>query len=152
MRKLVVVVMAICLLALSMVPAMAQGPVANYTCDGGKTFKASFDNTAKNVKIDFADGSSVTLDQQLVASGMNYATGTTIFTGKGQDAQIEQNGVVTYANCKAADQPAAEPAAKPATMPTTGASENALLVIVLAGALLFGLGLRLARPRGMTAR
>ncbi len=149
MRKSFVVVMSICLLALLTAPAMAQGPVANYTCDGGKTFKATFDNAAKNVKIDFADGSSVTLAQQLVASGMNYNTGTTIFSGKGQDAQIEQNGAVTYANCKAAEQPVAE---KPGTMPTTGASPEAMILAVLAAGLLLVLGLRLGRPNPHSAR
>jgi membrane-bound inhibitor of C-type lysozyme len=89
--------------------AMTQS-VVNYSCDNG-TINATYfipaDTTATGtVALVLSDGRSLTLPQTISGSGIRYETGEgsaqdVVFSSKGDNAFLTENGSTTYNNCVA---------------------------------------------------
>src|SRR5262249_39766532 len=86
-------------------PAAAAAPAtidALFTCDAGKTIKASFASTPlAHVKLVLSDGRDLTLPQAMSASGARYASDrdTVVFWTKGDTATLDESGQTTYGGC-----------------------------------------------------
>lgn len=73
------------------------GMPVTYSCADEKSFSATFGDEAVSLALD--DGRTLVLPRAVAASGMRYEDGDVLFVGKGDDAQLEEGGVVTYADC-----------------------------------------------------
>ncbi len=71
---------------------------SHYSCAQGK-IDAVF--ASSSVMLMLPDGSMLTLPQAVSGSGFRYESGTNVFAGKGSDATLTQNGLITYGNCLA---------------------------------------------------
>ncbi|MDB5237258.1 MAG: hypothetical protein JWL88_360, partial [Parcubacteria group bacterium] len=78
--------------------AMTAGTVAQYSCAQG-AITATFSDSG--VMLMLPDGTTLTLANAISGSGFRYESGTNVFAGKGSDATLTQNGLVTYGNCLA---------------------------------------------------
>jgi membrane-bound inhibitor of C-type lysozyme len=95
----------------------AQTVQVTYSCDGGKTIDATYNNattattTGNSVMLVLSDGRQMTLPQTISADGARYSNGnpqiaagqpgaeTFIFWSKGNGAFVQENGTTTYNNC-----------------------------------------------------
>lgn len=80
--------------------ARAESIVANYSCDNGTRFKATFTPPGAgdgDVRLAFADGRKITLPQVISADGGRYAAGETEFWIKGLGGQLTTGRTMT--NC-----------------------------------------------------
>lgn len=82
----------------------------NYLCEDGSSIAATYDNAEENVTISLSDERVMTLDQVVAASGARYANAdeSIVFWNKGNEAFVEEDGNVTFADCVAEGTPAEE--------------------------------------------
>lgn len=75
--------------------------VYEYACAAGQTFTAHVEQVPGNRVILELDGRVLSLTQRVSGSGIRYATADDAvwYLAKGDDATIEENGVVTYVDC-----------------------------------------------------
>jgi thioredoxin 1 len=74
---------------------------AEFSCSGGKTIQASFNNDTSTVTLRLSDDRDITLPQAISASGARYANEdeSFVFWNKGNTAFIQENGTNTYEDC-----------------------------------------------------
>jgi membrane-bound inhibitor of C-type lysozyme len=76
---------------------------ASYLCRDGKTIDASY--TANSVTLTLSDTRALVLPQVQSGSGIRYEKGNAVFTSKGNNALLEENGTTTFADCVANGSP-----------------------------------------------
>ena len=81
-----------------------QVSVVMYQCADDKSFALTVAPGVGQAALRVEDG-VFPLDQQEVASGMEYSDGTYTFRGKGPEAYVEKDGETIYADCTAAGHP-----------------------------------------------
>ena len=74
---------------------------ALFTCEGGRSVEATFDNEKDTVRLILSDGRDLTVPRALSASGARYANANEsfVFWNKGNTAFIEELGTRTYSGC-----------------------------------------------------
>lgn len=77
----------------------AAGMPVSYSCAEGKSFTVTFTDGAAALTLE--DGRAFLLPQAIAGSGIRYEREGILLIGKGDDAQLEENGVVTHADCVA---------------------------------------------------
>lgn len=83
-------------------PQVTATPVVvRYRCDADKTFEARVFPKPMERAIVIVDGRTLDLPQVRSASGIRYSDGVLVYHAKGDDAFIEDGGVLTYVNCHA---------------------------------------------------
>lgn len=82
-------------------PVTATPMAVRYLCDGGKTFEARVFLKPLERAIVIVDGRTLDLPQVRSASGIRYSDGVLVYHAKGDNAFIEDSGVMTYVNCHA---------------------------------------------------
>jgi len=89
-----------------------QVSVLMYQCADEKAFALTVASGVGQAALRIEDG-VYQLDQQEVASGMEFSDGTYTFRGQGPEAYVEKDGVRIFTDCTAAGHPeaAGEPAA-----------------------------------------
>ncbi len=82
--------------------SIGEENAVEFACADGKSFTAVF--TRDIVGLTLSDGRQLTLRQAESASGIRYLnnTQTIEFRGKEDGGYIEENGTMTYRDCKAA--------------------------------------------------
>ena len=78
--------------------AIASGPSAALTCDGGKYITAIFENGG--VQLSLSDGRQISI-AEVPGSSVQYANpdGSFVFRERGEAMLLEENGSITYSNC-----------------------------------------------------
>lgn len=73
--------------------------MVSYSCKENKTVTAGYSQA--QVQIALSDGRQYTLEQTIAASGIRFANEgeEVVFWSKGPTAFVEEDGVVTYADC-----------------------------------------------------
>ena len=85
-------------------PTTSVVATSDYLCEGGKTISATY--TDKDVSIILSDGRKIDLPQTISGSGIRYEAGAgtaqdVVFSSKGANAFLTENGATTYDNCVA---------------------------------------------------
>ena len=81
-----------------------QVSVVMYQCAEEKSFALTVAPGVGQAALR-VDGEVFQLDQQEVASGMEYSDGTYTFRGKGPEAVVEKDGEPIFVDCTAAGHP-----------------------------------------------
>ena len=87
-----------------------QVTVVMYQCADEKAFAMTVAPGVGQAALRI-DGDVYQLEQQEVASGMEFSDGTYTFRGEGPDAYVEMDGARIFTDCTAAGHPVGEPAA-----------------------------------------
>ncbi len=85
-------------------PSATTSPSVMYTCAEGATIQAAY--ASSSVTLTLSDGRALTLPQTMSGSGIRYEAGSgtsddVVFTSKGADAYLMENGSTTYTDCVA---------------------------------------------------
>ena len=80
------------------VPERLAG-VTRYQCDAGKILEVRYAADGQSAMIIFPER-EFRLDRASAASGAPYTNGRTTLSSKGDEAFLEENKTVTFANCK----------------------------------------------------
>lgn len=83
--------------AIATFPVNAQERIANYRCNGGRTFEATFLRNSARVRLE--RNRTITLPQVRSASGARYSDGRTTLSTKGNEAFIEVNNRRVFEQC-----------------------------------------------------
>jgi membrane-bound inhibitor of C-type lysozyme len=83
-----------------------QVSVVMYQCADEKAFALTMASGVGQAALRIDDG-VYQLDQQEVASGMEFSDGTYTFRGQGPEAYVEKDGVRIFTDCTAAGHPEA---------------------------------------------
>jgi len=85
-----------------------------YACDGGKQLVVLYAGKGKSAMIIYPDR-EFRLDSMPAGSGMKYGNGRTTLSARGDEATLEEDGAMLFANCKV------PPDTQPSTDPDPGA-------------------------------
>lgn len=81
--------------------ATIPADATEYACDGGRRLVVRHLEGIKAVMIVFRER-QFRLDQASSAAGARYSNGSTTLQWNGDQASLEEEGAVTYANCRKA--------------------------------------------------
>jgi membrane-bound inhibitor of C-type lysozyme len=83
--------------------SIGEENAVEFACADGKSFTAVFARDI--VGLTLSDGRQLELRQAVSGSGIRYLnnTETIEFRGKGSEGHLEENGTITYRDCKAAE-------------------------------------------------
>jgi membrane-bound inhibitor of C-type lysozyme len=84
-----------------------QVSVLMYECADGGAFALTVAPGVAKAALRFDEG-VFQLDQQEVASGMEFSDGTYTFRGQGAEGYVEKDGEEIFSDCKATGHPGAE--------------------------------------------
>ncbi|MBU6370874.1 MAG: MliC family protein [Patescibacteria group bacterium] len=93
-----ILVVALALTVGSIVGKRGAEPSATYYCKEG-TVSAAY--ASSSVALALSDGRHMVLPQTISGSGVRYASGTTVFWNKGDNAFVTEGNATTYSDCVA---------------------------------------------------